>query len=90
MEQLLGSSITYRIAVGSQQGRKVFTLQRLPACEEPFDDGVGKAAGLLRASCPSPSGPAFGCSKSLPAILSRCMPEWRPERMNARSSRSTG
>ena len=28
--QLLGSSITYRIAVGSQQGRKVFTLQTLP------------------------------------------------------------
>ncbi len=25
---------------------------------------------LLRASCPSPFGPAFGCSKSLPAILS--------------------
>jgi hypothetical protein len=30
--QLLGSSITYRIAVGSQQSRKVFTLQTLPAC----------------------------------------------------------
>jgi hypothetical protein len=26
--------------------------------------------GLLRASCPPPFGPAFGCSKSLPAILS--------------------
>lgn len=34
MEQLLGSSITYRIAVGPQQGRKVFTLQTLPACEQ--------------------------------------------------------
>jgi len=30
MNQLLGSSITYRIAVGPQQGRKVFTLQTLP------------------------------------------------------------
>jgi hypothetical protein len=29
-----------------------------------------KRLGLLRASCPSPFGPAFGCSKSLPAILS--------------------
>ena len=29
-----------------------------------------KRRGLLRASCPSPFGPAFGCSKSLPAILS--------------------
>jgi hypothetical protein len=46
MEQLLGSSITYRIAVGPQQGRKVFTLQTLPACDEPFDAGVGKVAGF--------------------------------------------
>jgi hypothetical protein len=46
MEQLLGSSITYRIAVGPQQGRKVFALQTLPACDEPFDDGVGKVAGF--------------------------------------------
>ena len=30
MNHLLGSSITYRIAMGSQQGRKVFTLQTLP------------------------------------------------------------
>jgi hypothetical protein len=37
---------TYRIAVGPQQGRKVFTLQTLPACEEPFDTGVGKVAGF--------------------------------------------
>jgi len=29
MEQLLGSSITYRIAVGPQQGRKVFTLHKI-------------------------------------------------------------
>jgi len=31
MDQLLGHSITYRIAVGTQQGRKVFTLRTLPA-----------------------------------------------------------
>jgi hypothetical protein len=35
-----------RIAVGPQKGRKVFTLQTLPACDEPFDDEVGKAAGF--------------------------------------------
>ena len=64
-----GHSITYRIAVGPQAGRRVFTLQTLPACDESFDDEVGKVAGLLRASCPPPFGPAFGCSKSLPAIL---------------------
>ncbi len=33
MNQLLGHSITYRIAVGPQQGRKVLTLQTLPACD---------------------------------------------------------
>jgi len=31
-----------------QQGRKVFTLQTLPARDEPFDDGVGKVAGFSR------------------------------------------
>jgi len=31
LNQLLGHSITYRIAVGPQAGRKVFTLQTLPA-----------------------------------------------------------
>jgi len=46
MTPLLGHSITYRIAVGPQAGRKVFTLQTLPACDEPFDDGVGKVAGF--------------------------------------------
>ena len=46
MEQLLGSSITYRIAVGPQQSRKVFTLQTLPASDEPVDSGVGKVAGF--------------------------------------------
>lgn len=46
MDQLLGHSITYRIAVGRQQGRKVFTLQTLSACDEPFNDPVGKVAGF--------------------------------------------
>ena len=46
MEQLLGSSITYRIAVGPHQGRKVYTLQMLPGCTEPFDAGLGKVTGF--------------------------------------------
>ena len=46
MEQLLGSSITYRIAAGPHQGRKVFTLQMLPGCTEPFDAGLGKVTGF--------------------------------------------
>jgi len=44
MDQLLGHSIIYRITVGPQAGRKVFTLQTLPACDEPFDVPVGKIA----------------------------------------------
>ena len=46
MGQVLGSSITYRIAFGPERGRKVFTLQTLPACDELFDEGVGKVAGF--------------------------------------------
>jgi len=46
--QLLGSSITYRIAVGSQQGRKVFTLRTLPSLESDnqFSGSVGEVAGF--------------------------------------------
>jgi hypothetical protein len=48
MNQLLGSSIAYRIAVGPQQGRKVFTLQTLPDVESdnPFPNSVGETAGF--------------------------------------------
>jgi hypothetical protein len=39
---------SYRIAVGPQAGRKVFTLQTLSACdsENQFGDTVGKVAGF--------------------------------------------
>jgi len=43
---LLGHSITYRIAVGPHQGRKVFTLQTLPSSDEPFGNQVGNVAGF--------------------------------------------
>lgn len=48
MTQLLGSSITYRVAVGPQQGRKVFTLQTLPEVESdnPRSNSVGETAGF--------------------------------------------
>ncbi len=51
MSQLLGSSITYRIAMGPQQGRKVITLQTLPDCrlDNLFVDTVGKVAFALQA-----------------------------------------
>ena len=48
MNQLQGHSVTYRIAVGPQQGRKVFTLQTIPSWEDD-DYGsspVGKVAGF--------------------------------------------
>jgi len=45
MDQLRGHSITYRIAVGPQQGRKVFTLQKLCGIEESFSESAtGQAA----------------------------------------------
>ncbi|ODB89173.1 transposase [Candidatus Thiodiazotropha endoloripes] len=47
MQQVLGCSVSYRVAIGLQQGRKVFTLQTIPAWEE--DDRfaqVAKVAGL--------------------------------------------
>jgi ribosomal protein S27E len=46
MEQLIGSLDHLSNCRRPQQGRKVFTLQTLPACDEPFDDGVGKVAGF--------------------------------------------
>ena len=46
LNQLLGHCITYRIAVGPQQGRKVYTLQTVPATDEPYDTGVGQVAGF--------------------------------------------
>jgi hypothetical protein len=51
MNQLQGHSITYRIAVGPHQGRKVFTLQTLPGTEEPFiAHGVRACPGGLKLS----------------------------------------
>jgi hypothetical protein len=48
MAQLQGHSIPYRIAVGPQQGRKVFTLQTLPPDEDESggSDRVAKEAGF--------------------------------------------
>jgi hypothetical protein len=43
MDQLLGHSITYRIAVGPHAGRKVSTM---PSCNKPVDAAVGKVAGF--------------------------------------------
>lgn len=51
LAQLRGHSITYRIALGPQVGRKIFALQTLPACDdEDLCGDTGKVAGFsLRA-----------------------------------------
>ncbi len=46
MEALLAHSITYRVAVGPRAGRKVFTLQTLPAGDDPCSAVAGQAAGF--------------------------------------------
>jgi len=48
MDELAGHSITYRIAIGPNQGRKAFTLQTLPSREEDGDErrDLATAAGF--------------------------------------------
>lgn len=48
MQTLWGHSTTYRIAVEPQAGRKVFTLQTLPAVhqQDQFGDTARKVAGF--------------------------------------------
>lgn len=42
INHLQGSSIAYRIAVGSQRGKKVFTLKTLPARDDEIDEINGQ------------------------------------------------
>jgi hypothetical protein len=46
MQQLLGHSITYRVAVGPQQGKKVFMLQTVPATENNGNSQVAQESGF--------------------------------------------
>ena len=46
MADLLGHSITYRVAVGPRAGQKVFSLQTVPAREEEPRRGVAQYAGF--------------------------------------------
>ncbi len=47
MQQLIGHSVTYRVAVGKQTGQKVFSLQTLPASDTLNDySQVAKASGF--------------------------------------------
>lgn len=45
-DDLLGHSITYRIALGPHQGRKAFTLQTVPAATDAIDGKLARAAGF--------------------------------------------
>jgi ribosomal protein S27E len=46
IDDLLGHSITYRVAVGPRAGQKVFSLQTVPAREEELRRGVAQYAGF--------------------------------------------
>jgi hypothetical protein len=46
IDDLLGHSITYRIALGPQQGRKAFTVQTVSAVAGSNDDKLARAAGF--------------------------------------------
>jgi len=46
IDDLLGHSITYRVAVGPRAGQKVFSLQTVPAREEEIRKGVAQYAGF--------------------------------------------
>jgi hypothetical protein len=47
MDDLVGHSVTYRIAMGPHQGRKAFTLQTMPArTDVRLDSGLAKVAGF--------------------------------------------
>jgi hypothetical protein len=46
LDDLLGHSITYRVAVGPRAGQKVFSLQTLPVRADEFRTGVAQYAGF--------------------------------------------
>jgi len=46
MDDLLGHSITYRVAVGPRAGQKVFSLQTVPARGDESKNGVAQHAGF--------------------------------------------
>ena len=46
MDDLLGHSITYRVAVGPRAGQKVFSLQTVPARADEARKGVAQYAGF--------------------------------------------
>ena len=56
LDDLIGHSITYRIAVGPRAGEKLFTLQRPPGRPPPPENGDPHGATRADASDPRPRG----------------------------------
>jgi len=46
LDDLIGDSITYRVAVGPRAGQKVFSLQTVPARADELRNGVAQYAGF--------------------------------------------
>ena len=80
MVQLQGHSITYRIAVGPQQGRKVFTLQTLPPDDDSpcGSDRVAKEAGFSFGTSLCLTLRAAKLCKSAFLLICRYTPGYRP------------
>ena len=83
----LERSITYRIAVEPQQGRKVFTLQTLPPDEDDSggSDRVAKEAGFSFGTSLCLTLRAAKLCKSAFLLICRCTPGYRPRRTCATS-----
>lgn len=80
IDDLLGHSITYRIAIGPREGQKVFTLQTVPPAEErSADDQVAQASGFSLHAGVAARGGERGKLEHLCRYLSR--PAVSPERL---------
>jgi hypothetical protein len=68
LDDLIGHSITYRIAVGPRTGQKLFTLQSVPAQAEESEqqgDGRGAAnAGGFSLHAPAEDGPESAAGRA--------------------------
>ena len=59
LDDLIGPSIDYRIAVGPRAGQKLFTLQTVPACDEAGDQqGEHRGVGAAKYPPADPAKPA--------------------------------
>ena len=62
MDDLIGHSITYRVAVGPRAGQKVFTLQTVPSARGRAEERGGGVRGVLVARRDRRRGPPAACA----------------------------